>query len=62
MAYIINKTNGEQLLILEDGTLNTDTSLGLLGKNTIGYGEVQNENFVHLLENFAGVAPQQAQF
>lgn len=54
MAYIINKTNGDQLLILEDGTLNTDTSVGLLGKNTIGYGEVQNENFVHLLENFAG--------
>ena len=57
MAYIINKTNGEQLLILEDGTLNTDTSVGLLGKNTIGYGEVQNENFIHLLENFAGNAP-----
>lgn len=57
MAYIINKTNGEQLLILEDGTLNNETSLGLLGKNTIGYGEVQNENFVRLLENFAGSAP-----
>lgn len=57
MAYIINKTNGEQLLIIEDGRLNTETSLGLLGKNTIGYGEVQNENFVHLLENFAGRNP-----
>ena len=57
MAYIINKTNGEQLLILEDGRLNTETSVGLLGKNTIGYGEVQNENFVHLLENFAGRNP-----
>lgn len=57
MAYIINKFNGEQLLVLEDGTLNTDTSVGLLGKNTIGYGEVQNENFIFLLENFAGSAP-----
>ena len=57
MAYNINKTNGELLLTLEDGRLNTETSVGLLGKNTIGYGEVQNENFVHLLENFAGKAP-----
>jgi hypothetical protein len=57
MAYIINKFNGEQLLVLEDGTLNDDLSVGLLGKNTIGYGEIQNENFVHLLENFAGNAP-----
>jgi hypothetical protein len=57
MPYIINKTNGEPLLTLEDGTLNDDYSVGLLGKNTIGYGEVQNENFIHLLENFAGIAP-----
>jgi hypothetical protein len=61
MAYIINKTNGEQLLILEDGTLNTATSVGLLGKNTIGYGEVQNENFVRLLENFAGASAPSGQ-
>jgi hypothetical protein len=57
MPYIINKTNGEPLLTLEDGTLNDDYGVGLLGKNTIGYGEVQNENFIHLLENFAGIAP-----
>lgn len=57
MPYIINKTNGEPLLTLEDGTLNDSFSVGLLGKNTIGYGEVQNENFVRLLENFAGVSP-----
>jgi hypothetical protein len=57
MPYIINKTNGEPLLTLEDGTLNDDYSVGLLGKNTIGYGEVQNENFIHLLENFAGISP-----
>jgi hypothetical protein len=61
MAYIINKFNGEQLLVLEDGTLNNDLSVGLLGKNTIGYGEVQNENFIHLLENFAGNAPPSGQ-
>lgn len=53
MAYIINKYSGEQLIVLEDGTINTSTSLGLVGRNYVGYGETQNENFVYLLENFA---------
>jgi hypothetical protein len=57
MAYVINKFDGTPLLVLEDGTLNTSTSVGLLGRNYIGYGETQNENFVHLLENFANDFP-----
>jgi hypothetical protein len=38
-------------------TLDTTTSLGLVGRNYVGYGETQNENFVFLLENFANTAP-----
>lgn len=57
MAYIINKFNGEQLIVLDDGTVDTSTSLGLVGKNYVGYGETQNENFVFLLENFANEFP-----
>jgi hypothetical protein len=57
MAYTINKFNGEQLIVLEDGTIDTSTSLGLVGRNYVGYGETQNENFVFLLENFANDAP-----
>ena len=57
MAYIINKTNGAQLVVLEDGTVNTSTSVGLVGRNYTGYGEIQNENFVGLLENFANNNP-----
>jgi hypothetical protein len=53
MPYVINKTSGEPLLTLEDGVLNTSTSVGLVGRNYVGYGETQNENFLHLLENFA---------
>jgi hypothetical protein len=59
MAYIINKFSGEQLIVLEDGTIDTSTSLGLVGRNYVGYGETQNENFIYLLENFAGDAPPQ---
>lgn len=57
MPYIINKYNGTELVVLQDGTLDTSTSIGLLGRNYVGYGEVQNENFLFLLENFAGTNP-----
>lgn len=57
MPYIINKYDGTELTVLEDGSINTSTSLGLIGRNYFGYGEQQNENFVFLLENFANVNP-----
>lgn len=57
MAYVLNKSDGSILLSVQDGELDTSTSLGLLGRNYTGYGEVQNENFIFLLENFANVNP-----
>jgi hypothetical protein len=57
MSYIINRFNGTQLIVLDDGTIDTSTSVGLVGRNYVGYGETQNENFVFLLENFANTAP-----
>jgi hypothetical protein len=57
MSYIINKSDGTILLTLQDGTADTSLSLGLVGRNYIGYGEIQNENFIFLLENFAGPNP-----
>jgi hypothetical protein len=57
MAYIINRFSGQQLIALQDGTLDTTTSVGLVGRNYTGYGEIQNENFLFLLENFANVSP-----
>lgn len=56
MAYIVNKFSGVQLIVLQDGTIDTSTSLGLVGRNYVGYGETQNENFVFLLENFANAS------
>tara|TARA_A100001015_G_scaffold123901_1_gene137350 strand:- start:1634 stop:3118 length:1485 start_codon:yes stop_codon:yes gene_type:complete len=53
MAYTINKFSGTQLTVVEDGTIDQTTDLKLVGKNYAGYGEIQNENFVFLLENFA---------
>jgi microcystin-dependent protein len=39
--------------IVEDQTLNTETSLTFVGKNYAGYAAYVAENFLHLLENFA---------
>lgn len=42
-------------LLLEDGILNTNAaSIVLTGKNYSGYGQIFNDNFVWLTENFAG--------
>ena len=58
MPYILNRYDGTELTILEDGTVNTvASSINLIGRNYYGYGEKQNENFVYLLENFAGSEP-----
>lgn len=54
MSYNIIRSNGSALVSVEDGMLdNTSTPINLIGKNKIGYGLYQNQNFVHLLENFA---------
>ena len=54
MAYTINRFDTSQLAVVEDGTIDQTTDIKLVGKNYAGYGEIQNENFVFLLENFAG--------
>lgn len=53
MAYEVNRFNGTFLTSVADGTIDNTTDLRFIGKNYAGYGETQNENFLHLLENFA---------
>ena len=57
MPYNINKYNNDLAATVEDGTVDNSLDIKLIGKNYAGYGEVQNENFVFLLENFAGESP-----
>ena len=51
MAYTINKTDGSVVATVNDGVLDTTTSLSLIGRNYQSYGEAFNENLVKLLEN-----------
>jgi hypothetical protein len=58
MAYQLDRFNGTFLVNVEDGSIESNaTDLRFVGKNYAGYGEVQNENFLHLLENFANATP-----
>ena len=53
MSYTITKSDGTTLTTINDGTIDSTTSLELPGPNYIGYGKYLNENLVYLLENFA---------
>ena len=54
MSYSITTTSGGPVATVQDGTINTTaTALTLIGRDYAGYGAFLNENFVHLLENFA---------
>jgi hypothetical protein len=54
MSYTIQQTDGTPLIVLADGVVNSDKlSISLIGKNVSNFGDAQNENFVHMLENFA---------
>jgi hypothetical protein len=57
MAYTINLTDGSIFATIADGTINTSSSMVLVGKNYAGYGEFLDENFIHLLENGANTTP-----
>jgi len=57
MSYSIQLTNGTTLTEIVDGTIDqTTTDLTLIGKNATGYGVFVNDNFVHILENFANTS------
>lgn len=58
-VYTINYSNPENTNAIEiaEGTINRETSLGLIGRNAAGFGSTVDENFLHLLENFSSILP-----
>lgn len=55
MAYTIRYSDfvNKGSIVIEDNTINQETSLNIPGRNTTAYGSSIAENFLHLLENFA---------
>jgi hypothetical protein len=55
MSYKIRSTDLSKEFTIENGTVDRDqASIAFIGKNASGYAEYFSENFLHLLENFAG--------
>lgn len=57
MSYQLNRFDGSPFVTVQDGTVDSTLNIKLVGKNWPGYGEIQNENFIYLLENFASGTP-----
>jgi hypothetical protein len=57
MSYTINLTNGTIFAVIPDGTINTSSSMTLIGKNYAGYGQFLDDNYIHLLENSSNSTP-----
>jgi hypothetical protein len=57
MSYQITKSNGETIIILDGTQDTTTTSLTLIGRKSLNYGQLENQNIVRLLENFAYSLP-----
>lgn len=57
MPYVIDNTSGDTTFYVQDGTVDRNSAIALVGRNTPDYGEVMNENFIALLENHANTLP-----
>lgn len=57
MAYTLNRTDGTAVLTVANGAVDFSRTVGYVGKNYANYGEIFNENFVKLQENFANTSP-----
>ena len=54
MPYTIDYSDpGKSPIVVNDGVVDTSTSINLIGKNYSRFGEILNENMLQLLENFA---------
>lgn len=60
MSYTITLTDGNVFATINDGTINTSSSMTLVGRNYAGYGQFLDNNFIHLLENSSNTTPPSA--
>lgn len=60
--YIIPYSDGRKGSIdVDENTTNVETPLSLIGHGLSEYGDEQNTNFLHLLENFASPEPEESE-
>jgi len=57
MSYTITLTDGAVFATVPDGTINTTSSMTLVGKNYAGYGQFINDDIIRLLESGSNTTP-----
>ena len=58
MPYNIKKADGTHLVTVQDNTINlTASSLSLIGRNALNFGQSLDENFISLLQTFSNNMP-----
>ena len=57
MSYTITLTDGAVFATIADGTINTSSSMTLVGKNYAGYGQFINDDIIRLLECGSNTTP-----
>ena len=57
MSYTITLTDGTVFATVADGTINTSSSMTLVGKNYAGYGQFLNDDIIRLLESGSNSTP-----
>ena len=57
MSYTITLTDGAVFATIADGTINTSSSMTLVGKNYAGYGQFINDDIIRLLESNSNTTP-----
>lgn len=57
MTYLIKDTSGNLVATVNNGVLNTQFDIDLIGQNYVHYGQTFNDNLYKLMENFANNTP-----
>lgn len=58
MAYNLTKADGTVISIADNAIDTTQTTIGLIGRNSINFGAIDNQNRLNVIENFsATVSP-----
>jgi len=57
MSYTITLTDGAVFAVVPDGTIDTSSSMTLVGKNYAGYGQFINDDIIRLLESGSNATP-----
>ena len=56
MAYVVYTSSGTLLTSISAGVVNSNTtSVSLIGRDVVGYGQYYNQNLVSMLTNFSNV-------